>query len=113
MTCRSIAQRFGDCIVSKDYSGASSLLTDELQSSLTPEAIKNTITSMTAYAQGVIQEAEVMDAFTLEDWPGKQPADRAVIYVALNGDSFSEAVTLTLAQYGDEVLIRHLEWGRP
>lgn len=67
MTYRSIAQRFGDCIVSKDYSSASSLLT----------------------------------------------ADRAVVDVALNGDSFSEAVTLTLAQYGDDVLIRHLEWGRP
>jgi hypothetical protein len=54
-----------------------------------------------------------MDDFTLEDWRGKQPDDLAVVYVALNGDSFSEAVTLTLAQHGEEALIRHLEWGRP
>jgi hypothetical protein len=54
-----------------------------------------------------------MDEFTLEDWPGKQADDLAVVYVSLNGDGFSEAVTLTLAKYGHEILIRHLEWGRP
>ena len=54
-----------------------------------------------------------MDDFTLEEWPGKQAGDLAVVYVALNGDSFSEAVTLTLTQHGEEALIRHLEWGRP
>jgi hypothetical protein len=68
---------------------------------------------MTAYATGSIQEAQVMDDFTLEDWPGKQTDDLAVVYVALNGESFSEAVTLTLAEYGQEILIRHLVWGRP
>lgn len=68
---------------------------------------------MTAYASGSIQEAQVMDDFTLEDWPGKQPGDLAVVYVALNGDSFSEAVTLTLKQHCENILIRHLEWGRP
>jgi hypothetical protein len=57
--------------------------------------------------------AQVMDEFTLEDWPGKQANDLAVAYVALNGENFSEAVTLTLAEYGHEILIRHLEWGRP
>jgi hypothetical protein len=76
-------------------------------------AIQNAIAAMTAYAMGPIQEAQVMDDFTLEDWRGKQPDDLAVVYVALNGDSFSEAVTLTLAQHGEEALIRHLEWGRP
>jgi len=54
-----------------------------------------------------------MDDFSLEDWPDKPPDDLAVMYVVLNGDGFSEAVTLTLAQYGEEVLIRHLAWGRP
>jgi hypothetical protein len=68
---------------------------------------------MTAYATGSIQEAQVMDDFTLEDWPDKQANDLAVTYVALNGENFSEAVTLTLVEYGQEILIRHLEWGRP
>jgi hypothetical protein len=41
--------------------------------------------------------AEVMEEFIVEDWPDKQPGDLAVVYVALSGESFSEAVSLTLA----------------
>jgi hypothetical protein len=113
MSYRAVAQRFGDCIAQNDYDAACSLFTEELQSSTTPDIIKNTVATMTAYAAGPIQEAQVMNDFTLEDWPGKQAGDLAVVYLALNGSSFSEAVTLTLAQYGDAALIRHLEWGRP
>jgi hypothetical protein len=54
-----------------------------------------------------------MEDFTLMNWPGKQPGDLADVNVALNGENFSEAVSLTLAEYGHEILIRHLEWGRP
>jgi len=68
---------------------------------------------MTAYASGSIQEAQVMDDFTLEEWPDKQPNDLAVAYVALNGENFSEAVILTLAEHDQEIMIRHVEWGRP
>jgi hypothetical protein len=54
-----------------------------------------------------------MEDFTLKNWPSKQLCDFADVYVALNGESFSEAVTLTLAEYNQEILIRQLEWGRP
>jgi hypothetical protein len=54
-----------------------------------------------------------MEDCIVEAWPGKQPGDLAVVYVALSGESFSEAVSLTLAQQGEDTLIRHLEWGRP
>lgn len=110
---RGVAQRFGDCIAIKDYDAAWTLLSEELRLSFTSESIKNAVISMTAYGTGSIQVAQVMDDFTLEDWPGKQAYDLAVTYVALNGENFSEAVTLTLAEYGQEILIRHLEWGRP
>ena len=110
---RGVAQRFGDCIAIKDYDAAWTLLSEELRLSFTSESIKNAVISMTAYGTGSIQVVQVMDDFTLEDWPGKQADDLAVTYVALNGENFSEAVTLTLAEYGQEILIRHLEWGRP
>jgi hypothetical protein len=110
---RAVAQRFGDCIAIQDYDAAWSLLSEELRLSFTSESIKNAVTTMTAYGTGSIQMAQVMDEFTLEDWPGKQANDLVVAYVALNGENFSEAVTLTLAEYGLEILIRHLEWGRP
>jgi hypothetical protein len=113
MTYPAVAQRFGDLIARGDYSAACSLLSKQLQSATTPKAIKAAVASMTAYASGPIQGAEVIEDFSLEDWPGKQSGDLAVVYVAFNGESFSEAVTLTLAEYGHEILIRHLEWGRP
>jgi hypothetical protein len=113
MTYRAVAQRFGDCIAQHDDAAAWALLSDELRSSSTPETIKNALATMTAYAAGPIQKAQVMDDFTLEVWPDKQSGDLAVVDVALNGNNCSEAVTLTLAQYGEDILIRHLEWGRP
>ena len=113
MSYRSIAQRFGDCLAKGDYGAAYALLAKELPSTTTPQTIKDAVATITSYASGPILKAEVIDDSILEDWPGKQAGDLAVVDVALNGDSFSEAVTLTLATYGDEVLIRHLEWGRP
>jgi hypothetical protein len=113
MGYRTVAERFGDCIANNDYAAAWALLSNELQASSTPESIKNAVATMIAYTSGSIHQAQIMDEFTLEDWPGKQAGDLAVVYVALNGDSFSEAVTLTLAQHGKDALIRHLEWGRP
>ena len=117
MTHHALAQQFGDCLVGRDYAAACALLTQDLQVATTPEGIRSAVATMTAYASSAataaIREAIVMEDVTVEDWPGQQPGDLAVVYVALNGDDFSEAVTLTLAQYGEKVLIRDLVWGRP
>jgi hypothetical protein len=113
MSYRAVAQHFGDLIVRKDYSAAWELLTNEEKLSITPEAIQAEVAEMIAYASGPIQAAEVLDEFIVENWPGKQRGDLAVVYVALSGESFSEAVTLTLVQHGEDTLIRELEWGRP
>ena len=113
MTYRDVAQLFGVLITRKDYTAAWELLAKEAQTSITPEIIQDAVKSMIAAVPGPIQVAQVMEDFIVEDWPGKLPGDLAVVYVALTGESFSEAVTLTLAQYGVDTLIRHLEWGRP
>lgn len=113
MAYRSVAQHFGDLIVLKDYSAAWKLLAKEVQKSISPEDIQSAVETMIAAAPGPIQEAQVMEDFILEDWPGKLQGDLAVVYVALSGERFSEAVTLTLTQYGEDTLIRQLEWGRP
>ena len=113
MDYRTVAQSFGALIAHRDYSGAWDLLTKEAQRVITPEGIKTAAMNISAYAPGPIQEAQVMENFILEDWPGKQQGDLAVVYVALSGESFSEAVTLTLVQVGAESMIRHIEWGRP
>ena len=58
---------------------------------------------MIAYADGPIQRAEVLTEFVVYDWPAKKAGDVASVYLALEGDSFCEAV----------IRIRELEWGRP
>lgn len=113
MTDQDVAQHSGDLITRKEYSAAWELLSKEAQASIPPAAIQTAVATMIASAPGPIQQAQVMEDFILEDWPGKQRGDLAVVYVALSGESFSEAVTLTLAQSGNNTLIRHLEWGRP
>jgi len=35
------------------------------------------------------------------------------VYVALTGDGFCEAVTVTLTREAGTIRIRELEWGRP
>jgi hypothetical protein len=113
MTDRAVAQQFGDCMARGDYSTAWALLAEQTQATITPEAIASAVAAMIADAPGPILQAQVMDDCIVENWPAKQPGDLAVVYVALMGESFSEAVTLTLAQYGEKTLIRELEWGRP
>jgi hypothetical protein len=113
MTYQAVAQQFGDCIVRGDLSAAWGLLAQQTQATISPEAIASAVATMIADAPGPIQQAQVVEDGIVEDWPAKRPGDLAVVYVALMGQSFSEAVTLTLAQYGEATLIRQLEWGRP
>lgn len=108
-----IAKQFGDLIASEDYTAAHALLTKQAQAMHSPGDFKNEVEGMTTYAPGPVREVEVMEDYILEDWPDKQDHDVAYVYVSLAGDGYCEAVTLTLAQQGDDVRIRHLEWGRP
>jgi hypothetical protein len=54
-----------------------------------------------------------MEDMILEDWPAKEDGDVARIYVALNGEDFSQAAYLTIAEEDGENRIREIEWGRP
>jgi len=54
ITNRTVAQLFGDLIASGNDSAASSLLSKEMQSSTSPEAITAAVASMTAYASSQI-----------------------------------------------------------
>lgn len=49
----------------------------------------------------------------LEEWPTMSANDRAVVYVPLEGDVFSEAVTVTISASDDGLCVSNIEWGRP
>ena len=113
ITFRDVAQHFGNSIAANNYPAAFELLTPEAQALYTPESLKATVATMTDAAPGGIQEVMVIEEGILEDWPAKQPGDVASVYVALTGVDFAEAVTVTVVQRNSNLLIRHLEWGRP
>jgi hypothetical protein len=49
----------------------------------------------------------------MEDWPNKEEDDIGWAYVALSGDSFSEAATVIMKLEDGRMVIRSIEWGRP
>jgi hypothetical protein len=108
-----VAGQFGHLIAKADYTAAHAFLTEEAQKIHSPKDLKAAVEEMTTYAPGPIQQVEVMSDFILEEWPDKQDEDVAIVYIALTGDGFCEAVTLTLTYEGQNIRIRQLEWGRP
>jgi hypothetical protein len=106
-----VAEEFGYALARGDFSQARALLTDQLQNEYSPAALEQQLKDMTAYAEGPIQEVEVIG--TMDSWPDKLEGDVAWVYVAFTGNSFAEAVTVVLKNTANGTRIRWLEWGRP
>ena len=49
----------------------------------------------------------------LEEWPEMSEDDRAMVYVPIEGDVFSEAITVRVSEIDNAVRISSIEWGRP
>jgi hypothetical protein len=130
------AQQFGELIAKSNYAAAHSLLSEGAQAVTTAQDIREAVERMTdqtaqaddwgADGEDVqtpadqllitpcpIEKVMVMQECILEEWPAKQEGDVAHVYVALTGDGFSEAVTVTIVQQGSDYRIRELVWGRP
>ena len=86
-----VAEQFGNAPAKGDFAQAHALLTEQAQNIYSPAALEQEVRDMTAYAEGPIQEVEVMD--TLGSWPDKLQGDVAWVYVALTGESFRESRT--------------------
>lgn len=111
--CLDVADLFGSLIVRRDYQAARSLLARDARRLHSCEDLKAAAEAMISYAAGPILQSQIIESATLEDWPAKQCNDVAVVYLALTGAGFSEAVSLTLARQDDRIVIRDLVWGRP
>ncbi|NJM41229.1 MAG: hypothetical protein HC853_10905 [Anaerolineae bacterium] len=112
-TALQVAEQFGQAIAKGDFAGARALLTKQAKRRHTLSALKQAVTTMTAYANAPIVRARVMREFTLEDWPDKQAGDIAWVYVALEDKAFAEAARLALCKADEGVRIRQIGWGRP
>jgi hypothetical protein len=105
--------QFGRALADGDFAAAHALLTKLAQESHPPEVLKQAVEEMIAIGDGPIEQVNLVKECLLEDWPEKREGDIGYVYVALTGDGFCEAVTVTLTTEGGEVRIRELEWGRP
>jgi hypothetical protein len=105
--------KFGRAIAKGDFVAAHALLTKGAQESHPPEALKRAVEEMIAIGDGPIEQVDLVKECILEDWPDRQDGDVGYVYVALTGDGFCEAVTVTLTTEAGKIRIREIEWGRP
>jgi hypothetical protein len=110
---RQVPLQFGRAISQRDYLGAHSLLTKGAQELYPTEVLKQAVEDMIAVGDGPIEQVDLVEECILEDWPDKKDGDVGYVYVALTGDGFCEAVTVTLTTEAGKIRIRKLEWGRP
>jgi hypothetical protein len=109
---KDVANQFASALVKGDYSLAQSHLAEPIKSEHPPDKLQELYTGMLAYINGAVAETtEVVE--TMTDWPNKQSQDIGWAYVAINGQTFSEGVTLTFIDTGGHPQIREVIWGRP
>jgi hypothetical protein len=106
-----LAIEFARALAAGDKMRAHGFLSAGLQSTLTPEKLGAAYAEMVAYGSGAPTTTEVMT--TMRSWPDKGPGDVEWVYVAIANDTYSEAVTLVVAEEQSRLVIRSIEWGRP
>jgi hypothetical protein len=106
-----LATSFADALVAADFGKARVLLSRSLKKAKSEQSLARSVKSLLPSAKSKLEDAEVVE--TLTDWPDKQQGDVGWVYVALNGDGFSEGVSVTVSREGSRLAIRDVEWGRP
>jgi hypothetical protein len=106
-----IAARFAAALFADDPDSAYALLSDELRGELAATELSSQFAALADDMGGVtgIGQATVI----LQEWPDKSKHDRAMVYVPLEGDEFSEAITVKVSEIDRVLGISSIEWGRP
>lgn len=107
-----LARHFGEALVDADYDSAHQMLSHELKQEYSKKELQKNVKDMISYADGTLTSAVVVTP-PMDDWPDKKREDVGWVYVALEGDDFSEAVALTISERHSELVISDIEWGRP
>ena len=106
-----IAAKFARAVVAGDADTAHGLLSHELGAQVAAADLSSQYESLAEDMGGVTGVGQPM--VILEDWPDMSAHDRAMVYVPLEGDTFSEAISVTVAEVDDALCISAIEWGRP
>lgn len=105
------AADFARKIVDGDSAGAHAMLSAALAAVTTVADLSGQFDILADDMGGVTGVGEPM--VILEEWPDMAADDRAMVYVPLEGDVFSEALTVAIAASDDGLRISNVEWGRP
>ncbi len=104
-----VALQFAQALVARNFVTAQAMLTSELRSLHSAEALQTQFDGMISNWQGMpVTDVETINV--LDEWPDRQAADIGWAYVSIGGDRFNEAVAVVVTDAG---LIRSIEWGRP
>jgi hypothetical protein len=106
-----IAVRFAEALVRGDFDTTVSLLDAGARFEWTAGSLRACFVEMVDYFEVPPDSVELIE--TMTDWPDKQPDDLGWAYVAINGASQSEAVTVIVRDENGTPRIRAIEWGRP
>lgn len=105
------AAEFVHAVSNGEAESACGMMSDALQQATTATELSEQFDSLAEEMGGVTGIGEPL--VILEEWPNKSADERAMVYVPLEGDVFSEAVTVTIAAIDDGLRISNVEWGRP
>lgn len=106
-----IASAFVRAIVNGEAHLAHAMLAPELANSVSASELIKEYDLLAGDMGGVTNIGEPM--LLLEDWPSKGPNDLGIVYVPVEGDVYSEAITVTLSELDNNLRITNIEWGRP
>lgn len=105
------AFEFASALLARNFADAQQLLSAAAKKELSAAELEATYSNMIEYFEKPPTFIQVMN--TLEDWPAKQPGDIGWAYVAISGESESEAVAVIVCAENGKHLVRNIEWGRP
>ena len=105
------AAAFVRAIAAGDSDTAHKMLSDQLATDVAASDLSAEFESLAEDMGGVTGIGQPM--VILEEWPDMSEEDRAMVYVPLEGDEFSEAITVTISEYDHALRISSIEWGRP
>jgi len=106
-----IAAAFARALFAGDANSAHELLSDKLRGELAAVDLSSQFASLSEDMGGVTGIGQPM--VIMEEWPEMSAEDRAMVYVPLEGDVFSEAITVNVSVINNAVRISNIEWGRP
>ena len=109
-----VAVAFAAALVERDFTRARGLLAPALREQLSESALQEELTSMyRGYARSEPSRTCFVPDGTLETWPGKECGDLGWAHVSIEGEDFSEAVSVLVSDVEGVPMIREVEWGRP